>query len=227
MRESSRRINLLSTLNSTKSYLEIGVETGGTFIEVEAEYKVGVDINFLFDTEALGNERVKFFRQPSDEFFSHNKYVFDLVFIDGLHTFEQTLRDFMNSLVFTHERSIIIIDDVFPSDVYSSLRGHFDAVGFRHQAGGSGHDWHGDVYKLIFFIHDFMPTLSYATINEGLNKQTVVWRENRKKFSPIFNDVEPISRLDYFSMLKNKEIMNFISEASLPSYIKLPDVRSR
>lgn len=210
---SARRLNALTSGLSAQTYLEIGVEKGLTFSDVAIETKHAVDPHFRFDWQTRQTATHHYYPVPSDTFFaSYTGQPFDLVFLDGLHHFEQTLRDLMNVLVHSHERTIILIDDVFPSDVFSSLREHSDANQYRALAGGSGEAWHGDVFKVIFFIHDFLPTLSYATIENNGNRQTLVWKGPRKRFTPIFNSVETISRLTYFDLLKHQDIMHLMPE---------------
>ena len=41
---------------------------------------------------------------------------FDLIFLDGLHTYSQTLRDFRASQALAHSRTVWLIDDTVPSD---------------------------------------------------------------------------------------------------------------
>lgn len=210
---SARRLNALAAAFDAKTYLEIGVEKGQTFFDVAVADKVAVDPQFLFDIKSRETSSTHFFQCPSDKFFqSYHGAPFDLVFLDGLHHFEQTLRDLMNALVFSHEKTLILIDDVFPTDAFSGLREHGDANYFRSQAGNEGQAWHGDVYKLIYFIHDFLPTLSYVTIDDGWNRQTLLWKKPRAEFEPVFNDVEKISRLTYFDIHKHLKVMRFVPE---------------
>ena len=75
-----------------KSYLEIGVNTpnqpGYNWIGVNCEIKHGVDPNV--DTT---------YRVTSDEFFEkHIKQKYDIIFIDGLHLFEQVYKDIILEL---------------------------------------------------------------------------------------------------------------------------------
>jgi hypothetical protein len=210
MTETSKRINELSKRLMPQVYLEIGVEKGLTFFNVDATKKIAVDPNFRFNPKDFESESMHFKQMESDKFFeSHDGTPFDLVFLDGLHHYEQTLRDLMNVLVYSHKNSVILIDDVVPSDVFSSLRAHGDAIDTRKLHNLSGEAWHGDVFKCIFYLHDFLPALSYATIEEaGCNHQTVVWKKPRTEFKPLFNDLEKIARLNYFDLIKNFSFMN-------------------
>jgi len=47
---------------------------------------------------------------------------FDIIFIDGLHTYEQTFSDICNSISLSSPESFFLIDDTLPSDIYSSFR---------------------------------------------------------------------------------------------------------
>ena len=70
---------------------------------------------------AGGGEAATVFHEvASDAYFAPAARGFDIVFLDGLHVFAQTFRDFCNTLLVTHERSLILIDDTVPDDIYSS-----------------------------------------------------------------------------------------------------------
>lgn len=144
----------------------------------------------------------------SDEYFARHigRRQYDLVFLDGLHTYEQIFRDFCAVLPHTHARSVILIDDTLPSDPYSALPDPSEADRQKAAAGHTGGAWSGDVYKLVFAIHDFFPTLSYATIMQGKG-QTAVWREPRANFAPLMNSHEAISRMTWQDMQDNLAIM--------------------
>jgi predicted O-methyltransferase YrrM len=47
---------------------------------------------------------------------------FDVIVLDGLHTFEQTLRDLLNSEAYLKPNGVVIIDDVMPNSYQASLR---------------------------------------------------------------------------------------------------------
>lgn len=105
------------------------------------------------------------------------------------------------------------IDDTVPSDVYSSLPEQRQTVIFRLKAVGEGRAWHGDVFKLVVYIHDFFPTLSFCTFKSSGNQQTLVWREPRRNFTPVRGSLEKISRLDYFWPMVHIKILNRLPEA--------------
>jgi hypothetical protein len=79
---------------------------------------------------------------------------FDAIFIDGLHTFEQSYRDFIHSLRYAHDKIVWIIDDTVPNDPYSALPDFTQCAEYRILAGIFSGSWHGDVYKTAVAIHD-------------------------------------------------------------------------
>lgn len=214
-RHSLRRIDCIARHTGAESYLEIGVSSGATFNRVSLDRKVGVDPHFRFETDKFRNERTELHALTSDRYFTEiaGSRKFDLIFIDGLHQFHQAFRDFCNSLVCSHDRTVWLIDDVLPVDVYSSLPIQRDALKFRRTEHNDNNlAWHGDVYKLIFALHDFFPMVSYVTLLGSGNPQTLAWKSPRNHFIPIFNSLEKIERLGYFDMLKHETVFNGKSE---------------
>lgn len=214
MNHSARRVNALGKNLGARRYLEIGVSHGETFRDVEILEKTGVDPHFAFNTEELASDLNRFVTSTSDKFFELEPLLpaYDIVFIDGLHSFEQVVRDLSNSLIRTHAKSVLILDDTFPNDVYSALPDHAASIHFRKAAGSDCDSWHGDVFKTVFYIHDFWPSLNYRTISESGNPQTLVWRSNRGARQPVLNSFEKISRLSYFDLQNFYEILQMVSE---------------
>ena len=199
---SNRLIRLARALGA-RSYLEIGVETGITFERVRIAERTGVDPAFLFDITEHANETTTFAQTTSDEFFSELPAAkqYDLVFIDGLHTFEQAYRDLCNAILHSHPRTPILIDDTLPSDVYSALRDPAQTQAFGAAAGRDRSAWHGDTFKVVFAIHDFHLGLDYRTIVGSGNPQTLVWRSSAGRRKPLLDSLEAISRMTYFDMV--------------------------
>lgn len=215
---SARRINHLAGMNGARSYLEIGVSEGSTFFGVQIPNKTAVDPRFRFDVVARRAAGQDFHAIPSDAFFTmpeHKARRFDVIFLDGLHTFEQTFRDFCALSGNAHDDTIWIIDDVYPIDVYSALRNPKDAAFYRKEKGRPGASWHGDVYKVVLAIHDFFPNFCLRTFSAGGNRQTVLIRRPRAGFAPVLGNLEAISRADYFWMRENEAFFGLLPEPEL------------
>ena len=99
--------------------MEIGVETGYTFNNVQMQNKIGVDPSPQFESEKL-------VLKTSDDFFENldpsTNTKFDIIFIDGLHQCEQVAKDVNNSIRFLNENGKILLDDIIPLN-YHELPG--------------------------------------------------------------------------------------------------------
>lgn len=221
MRDRPGRINILSKINQSKSYLEIGVNKGVTFNQIMIDKKVAVDPKFKFSYVAQQSECTKFYEITSDEFFrAGTAEVFDFIYLDGLHTFEQTFRDFCATLGMAQKKTIWLIDDTVPSNIFAADRSQQRCNRLRRAAGGKGGAWMGDVFKAVYAIHDFFPQFNYATFNNG-HGQTVVWRETRTDFKPHWNCLSAITNLTYLDFLDTKEaMMNLATPREIMARVK-------
>jgi hypothetical protein len=212
--ERSERLNALAEIVSAATYLEIGVARGATFTRVDVPYKVGVDPRFRLDVRAQTTPGTFLHEVTSDAFFAtlaaaHGP--FDLIYLDGLHTFEQTFRDFCASLRHAHARTVWVLDDTSPIDWWAARPRRDLLWRLRRRVGPRRKGWMGDVYKVVFVIHDFFPQFTYATFPE--HAQTVVWSQTRERFTPTWNSLEQISRLRYRDFLRFRDSHLAIMEA--------------
>ena len=103
-------INSLIKKNGYKKYLEIGVESGQNIRNIECDLKHGVDPNVTaYDAQ---------FHLKSDEFFDiiRNDMKYDIIFIDGMHTEEQVLRDVDNAIKHLTKKGVIVLHDSNPPE---------------------------------------------------------------------------------------------------------------
>lgn len=206
------------------TYLEVGVFQGRTFHQLKATHKVAVDPAFRFDVDAARAENpdAEYHGVPSDAYFAGAKgRMFDVIFLDGLHTFEQTLRDLMNALVHLADGGVVIVDDVKPSSYGASLP-RLDKIRVVKAALNENLDWMGDVYRLVYFIDTFMPAYSYATVEEN-HGQLVMWRAPRQPVTE--RSVESVARktfadlLHELDVLKIKPLAQILRDAHLSAVI--------
>jgi hypothetical protein len=211
---SARRLGRLAAQLGVTTYLEVGVARGQTFLNLELPVRTGVDPSFGFDIEAAMNPSTTLVQKRSDDYFRSLDpgETFDLVFLDGLHTFEQTYRDLCNVLAHAHRRTVVLVDDTIPSDPWSALPDLERSMRLRRQAKAPGSPWHGDVFKVVAALHSFHPTLDYRTIVDSGNPQTLVWRGTRRDDRPPPLDWEAIARMSYFDLLDQRELLNEATE---------------
>ena len=179
----NRIVQAVLNLFDEPAYLEIGVNKGMTFNALTAKTKVAVDPKFLFDTQAVSQEvpGTSFHETTSDDYFGNiatRDTAFDVIYLDGLHTAEQTIRDLINAISFLKPNGVIIIDDVFPSSYVASLPNRRETRLIRQASGDTAGAWMGDVYRLVFFVETFCQQFSYCTVNNN-HGQLVMWREPR------------------------------------------------
>lgn len=76
----------------------------------------------------------------------------------------------------------------------------------------------GDVFRLVFFIRDYLRDLSYATVAEN-HGQTVVWRQRRAGVIPAA-DVAAIAGLEYADAMIAKASFNLLPFATIEQQVK-------
>lgn len=149
-----------------KNYLEIGCQYGMSFLPTVCRNKIAVDPGFDIPLKRKfkwllknpTNIRNRYFEETSDEFFAKRKSELekygklDLVFVDGLHTFEASLKDVLNSLQYLQDDGIIIMHDCFPPHKAASTPGKdYDDAVLQCKEGWDGL-WCGDVWKSIVYL---------------------------------------------------------------------------
>ena len=149
---------VIETRNA-QTYLEIGVENGVSFMPIRARYKIAVDPKFAITRKSrikwlvknFANWRAEFHEVTSDVYFSRNQTKrFDVVFIDGLHTYEQSLRDVVNSLERLNEAGVIFLHDCIPPHRAAAYPSRVSAQQAAElNIGGWTPEWCGDVWKTI------------------------------------------------------------------------------
>jgi hypothetical protein len=212
--EASKLINGLISLRGPgcQDYLEIGVEFGRTLNAINSSRVYGVDPSPLFISD-VGNDRLVLVKSPSDHFFSTlaSNQVFDFIFLDGLHTYDQTLRDFRNSLEHVSADSVIVIDDVLPVDEYSASPDMWQSIRIRKRLGLDGMAWHGDVYKVIFDILEKVPHLNVKIVKDKdfLNGRAIVWGFNSSEIPKQLSDAthRDKSFSDYRDLVNKKSLV--------------------
>lgn len=145
MKARTETINYLIEQNGLTNYLEIGVDNpNSNFNLVKCETKTGVDPYILEDHNKFDACITKQmidaidYRMTSDEFFEQNEDIFDIVFIDGLHTEEQVMKDILNAMECLDNNGYIVVHDVMPRSLEAQIVPRIQA------------EWNGDVWKAIY-----------------------------------------------------------------------------
>ena len=148
-------INIVAKSIKAKSYLEIGVDEGTNFDRIDCGYKVGVD----------PNPKIKnIVAMTSDDFFAQNKETFDIIFIDGLHVYEQVYRDINNALAVLNPNGYIICHDMNPPTKERQIS-PFPGGEWK------GEEWNGDCWKAFVHLRKERIDLDMMTVDadEGVS----------------------------------------------------------
>ena len=155
-------------------YLEIGVCRGYAFRRFTADEKIAVDPNFKLSARSrrLAAEKARathYFETTSDAFFE-NEAAFlehrsiDVALIDGLHTYEQVVRDVENTLRYLSDDGVIILHDCNPVFEHIGRRAeNYDD--FRAHASWWEWMWSGDVWKAIVHLRSTRDDLRIAVLD--------------------------------------------------------------
>ena len=137
-------LNHIITEQLYTSYLEIGVETGATFKQINIENKLGVDPDPSYKTRDI-------VMKTSDDFFKETNDKFDIIFVDGMHQLEYVYNDFFNSINCLTTTGSVVVDDVLPMNEREQYK-----VPIKHYYHNGilkyGEPWTGDVWKFIYFL---------------------------------------------------------------------------
>jgi len=185
--------NIINKLNY-KDYLEVGCDRNENFSKVEIINKVGVD-----------PLRGGTLRMTSDEFFKNNKANFDIIFLDGLHTYEQTIKDINNSLQFIKDKGVIIIHDCLPKKIWNQIVPRV-----------YGH-WNGDVWKAIVQSRTYQHADTYTCIaDHGLG--IIFKRKNKNLLELKEKNFKKLKFSDYYN--NHAKFMNLIKHEDLEEIFK-------
>lgn len=158
-------------------YFEIGVETGKT-LRFAKQFAIGVD-PALKISEGFANW-VKLFQTESDTFFEQNDVdallqgkKINFAFIDGLHTFDQALKDFENVERYSDANTVAVFHDIYPTTPITAARDRVTNF------------WLGDTWKVVPLLKEARPDLNIFTIPTYPSGLTVVTRLKSEKYGEL------------------------------------------
>ena len=184
-------INKIIIKRNYTSYLEIGCFKDETFNQINIKKKIGVD------PTSGGN-----LRMTSDQFFKDNKEKFDLIFIDGLHVYEQVIKDIFNSIKVLKENGIILVHDCLPRKLWYQTPTRMSDT------------WNGDVWKAIvefrtrkeIDVYTCYADYGIGVILKRQNKNLLTYPKkdySKLKFSEYYNNYNRLMNIiEYEDLLK-------------------------
>lgn len=211
-----------------RTYLEIGVSRGSNFFPIKIRRKIGVDPRFNFGSRKkikwccknFYNLRARYYEIGSDSFFALDRLNsgVDVVFIDGLHTHQQSLKDVENSLRYLNPRGVIIMHDCNPqSEAAACPAPPTNHAGVLNSQNWDGR-WNGDVWKTICHLRSTRHDLNVFVLDcdQGLGIITQGKPEGVLSFTPA-----QIDELLYKDLARDrKAFLNLKDESYLFEFLK-------
>jgi hypothetical protein len=179
---------LISKQKKNCAYLEIGCASNSLFDSVFSTDKTGVD------PISGGNVR-----KTSDEFFKNNKKSYDVIFIDGLHSYGQVRKDIINAIKCLNNNGWIALHDMLPRNW---IECNIPDI--------SPNAWTGDVWKVAFELSQTEDIdFRIITIDHGVGLFRIIKKKpflidlqselREKKFSYFYQQHNKLPILDWRS----------------------------
>lgn len=206
-----------------KLYVEIGVHEGHSLAFVQPGTRtIGVDPEPKVAEPPDGCTIVT---ATSDDFFADPRALagerIDLAFADGLHLWEQTLRDVANLERHSSPDGTILIHDCNPIDEITSARKRTTMI------------WSGDVWKTVVALRRYRPDLSVSTVDveptglaivTGLDPESTVLHDRYDKIVATIDeltyaDIESGDRTQLLGLIPGEwALTEAILSSNLPSF---------
>ena len=172
-------------------YLEIGCDQDQLFSKVKIKNKTGVD------PISGGN-----IRKTSDEFFRENKNKFDIIFIDGLHTYNQVKKDILNSINCLKDEGIVLVHDCMPDSLSKQAVPRYRM------------SWNGDVWKAIVDLRQNEYLEIYTCkIDQGIG---VIKKKRNSSILKLEKNIKDLKFEDYY-----KNYVKYLRVVDLKEFQKL------
>lgn len=184
-------INQIIEFENYKTYFEVGLGGGYNFNQIIAESKDGLEPN-------SGEPKIGH-TMSSDAYFSGiaipEKIKYDIIFIDGLHTYDQSRKDVINALSCLEDNGTIVMHDCLPP-----------SEDFTVEGGASGYS--GDVWKSFLELRSSREDLEMLTVDTDFGCGVL----KAGSQEPFDLKGKPIRFVPYSFLQENKkEILNLIS----------------
>lgn len=153
--------SVLPMFGPNPKYLEIGVfDPAGCFDLIQTENKDSVDPGVEWEVNPVK------YKLTSDEFFlrldngtldkPHN-YLWDVIFIDGLHLAPQVEKDIHNALRHLNPKGFIFLHDCNPPDIHMAREDYY--------VNGEQQLWNGTTWKAFFKARATNPYIDTCVVN--------------------------------------------------------------
>jgi len=215
-------------------YLEIGVQRGLAFRLISADEKIAVDPAFRLSARSRRRADAKarathYFETTSDDFFARETAFLeqrgiDVALVDGLHTYEQALRDVENTLRYLRDDGVVVLHDCNPAKRWIACSAA-ERADFLAQHHWRRTPWSGDVWKAIVHLrstrHDLRIAVLKCDFGVGIVRKGSP--ESRLSYSPA-----QIEALNYADLAADRDrLLNLKRPAYLSEFLNMSPIEAR
>lgn len=189
-------INWLIKKHCYNKYLEIGVWKKETFKMIECSEKYSVDIEPKWTPDYIGS---------SSSFFKQNKIQYDLIFIDGDHTYNQCYEDLRNALLCISECGMVIMHDLLPRNWINQI-----PTRVYEPTNVTIRNWNGQAWRVFAWHRKHVRTLDMVTVNLD-GGMGIIKRGYQELYEGKIDDFEDYKK-DQKRMMNLIEVDDLIAE---------------
>ncbi len=233
---------ILDKING-KRYLEIGVNRRENFDKIIVKEKIGVDPVYLHSNKYLSRlfrwfpllcsfhrlfkkgKGEEYFQTTSNRFFEDHaqwlaSHPIDVCFIDGLHTYVQSLDDVLNCLKYLSGSGAIVIHDCCPTDAtMAHPAGSIDEAAKMNLPGWTG-CWCGDVWKTVVYLRSHCRDLRVCVLDTDCGAGTGIVTRG-EPVDMLTYSKEEIERMTYKDLDSARiKLINFKESGYLDNILK-------
>lgn len=196
-------IQRLINKRNYKNYLEIGVQSGVNFFQITTDYKVAIDPVFTIPGDKKSIKKSdNFYEVTSDAFFENDNpvtngnKVIDIALIDGMHTYEQSKLDVLNTLKYLSDDGIIIMHDCYPQNEAAANPDMQEAI----KTPGFTGAWNGDVWKTVVWFRANRRDLTTFTLDTDNGLGIISKKKSDKELDYTDEDILNMGYKDFLKI---------------------------
>ena len=114
-----------------------------------------------------GNISARYYEVTSNYYFKNicSPRSLEIVFVDGLHTYDQALYDIENSLINIKNGGVVILHDCNPPHKNAAMPAKSHKQAAMQKLPGWTNEWCGDVWKAICHLRSFRNDLNIFVLD--------------------------------------------------------------
>ena len=189
-----------------ENYFEIGTRFGSS-LALSQSPSIAIDPYFQVEKNIVGNkEFCMLFQETSNSFFTNRLSKFsdlkcELAFIDGMHHFDQALRDFINLAKISSKESLFLFHNSIPWTFRMATR--------NFQELDRDESWTGDIWKLVHIFIDAGMKDKIKLITSAPSGLLAVMNPEDKNISELETNFDEICKKWLDICLDENTIKNF------------------